>query len=503
MMRHATPSVLIFLTGLACVVLLATPGRTITSAFMNDVLIFLDGAHRIHWGQVPNRDFHTALGPLVFLIPAAGYWITGSLGGAMPVGMALVILAFTPLAIHVLGSRLRPLLAVPLGAFLILLLAVPINLGDRIGALSFAMFYNRIGWAALGLLVVMYLPPLVPRPRQEACDVLCAAILALVQLYTKITYGVVALAFLVFLMIVPGQRRRAALSLLLVIAVAAVAEVFWRGTASHLSDLMETARISGGRGVSGLINVTLRNFADLAVFALIAGFALWQRGSPWDAVFYSACAAAGLLIVNQNAHNWGIVTIYAGSAVAAQRIMAGGGPVAPAMPLLLLAFTLPPTLYHASALVLHSVLATANAGAPLGLPNFQGVRYARLWSRGDGGFSRLYVGSFQGGGAALASLGQDIGPVATLDFVNPFSAGLGLRPPRGDNAWLHWNRNVSRDHHLQPEQLYRDVKIIMEPKIGINSVQLRGIYGPFIDRHFTPVRETDEWTIHIRREAGE
>ncbi|MFD2815786.1 hypothetical protein ACFSYD_17705 [Paracoccus aerius] len=305
MMRQATAPVLIALIGLSCALILGAPGRTITSAFANDVLIFLDGAHRISRGQVPNRDFHTALGPLVYLIPAAGYWITGSLGGALPVGMALVILFFTLLAAHVLGSRLHPLLAVPVGAFLILLLAVPINLGDRIGALSFAMFYNRIGWAALGLLVIMYLPPLVPRPWQEARDVLCAAALTLLQLYSKLTYGAVALAFLVFLAVIPGQRRRAALALAVVMAAAAVAELFWRGTASHLADLVETARISGGRGTGALINVTLRNFADLAVFALIAGLALWQERSLRDAVFYAGCVAAGLLIVSQNAHNWG------------------------------------------------------------------------------------------------------------------------------------------------------------------------------------------------------
>ncbi|MCZ0963750.1 hypothetical protein [Paracoccus benzoatiresistens] len=503
MMRLATSPVLIALIGLACAILLGVPGRTITSAFTNDVLIFLDGAHRIHLGQVPNRDFHTALGPLVYLIPAAGYQITGSLGAALPAGMALVILLFTLLAMHVLGSRLRPVLAVPFGAFLILLLAVPMNLGDRIDALSFAMFYNRIGWAALGLLLIMYLPPLTARPWQETQDVLCASALTLVQLYTKVTYGMVALAFLIFLVIAPGQRRRAALSLLSVIAIAAVVEFFWRGTASHFGDLLETARISGGRGLEGLMGPLFRNFADLTVFALLAGIALRQQGSAWDALFYAACAVAGLLIVTQNAHNWGIVTIYAGSVVAAHRIMSGAGSLASAIPLPMLAFILPPTLYHAGALILHGTLATANAGAPLGLPNFQDLRYTSLWSSGNQGFPGRYVDSLKSGGSALASLGQDIGPVATLDFVNPFSAGLGLTPPRGDNSWLHWNRNVSSKHHLPPEQLYGEVEIIMEPKIGINSVQLRGIYGSYIDKHFIPVRETDEWIIHMRRKPEE
>ncbi|WP_435170251.1 hypothetical protein [Falsirhodobacter sp. 1013] len=503
MKRPAASSVLIALIGLVCAILLAAPGRTVTTAFMNDVLIFLDGAHRIHWGQVPNRDFHTALGPLVYLIPALGYWITGSFGTAMPVGMALLILGFTGLVVHVLGSRLEPRLDVPFAAFLLLLLAVPMNLGDRISALSFAMFYNRIGWAALGLVLIMYLPPRAPGPWQEARDVLSATALTLLQLYTKVTYGAAAVAFLMFLLLLPGQRRRATLSLLLVAAAVVMVEVFWRGTAGHIRDLMETARISGGRGMEGLIRAATRNVADLTVFALIAGLALWQKPSFRDFVFYAACAVGGLLIVSQNAHDWGVITLYAGAVVAAQRVMSRSGPVATGMPLLVLFFTLPPTLYHASALVLHSVLATAHAGKSVGLPNFGGLHYATLWSPGDHGFSQRYVNSFESGGALLEDLGPGIGPVATLDFVNPFSAGLGLRPPEGDNAWLHWNRNVSRDHHLPPAQLFGDVQIIMEPGIGINSVQLRDIYGPYIDQHYTPVRKTAEWTIHKRRETEE
>jgi len=72
--------------------LLAAPGQTVTTAYLNDLFIFLDGAHRIASGQVPNRDFHTALGPLSFYVPALGYWISGSMGGAMPAAMAAMTL---------------------------------------------------------------------------------------------------------------------------------------------------------------------------------------------------------------------------------------------------------------------------------------------------------------------------------------------------------------------------------------------------------------------------
>src|SRR4051812_34498439 len=75
--------------------LLALPGGTATTKYVNDLLVFLDGAHRIASGQVPNVDFHTSLGPLTFYIPAVGYGLSGSMGDAMPVGMALLVLLFS------------------------------------------------------------------------------------------------------------------------------------------------------------------------------------------------------------------------------------------------------------------------------------------------------------------------------------------------------------------------------------------------------------------------
>lgn len=45
----------------ACALLLIVPGETIIAKYLHDLFIFLDGAHRIVSGQVPNRDFHAAL----------------------------------------------------------------------------------------------------------------------------------------------------------------------------------------------------------------------------------------------------------------------------------------------------------------------------------------------------------------------------------------------------------------------------------------------------------
>ena len=514
MVRISPATASIVAIAVVCALMLALPGRTFTSAFVNDLLIFLDGAHRVVWGQVPNRDFHTALGPLTYYIPALGYWISGRLGGAMPVGTALVILAFVPVTLHVTRSRLSPALAIPFAAFLFLLLAVPANLGDDLSSLSFAMFYNRLGWAALALLVVMYLRPLRLSPRSELRDAACAAVLVLFQLYTKITYGVVAVGFLAFLLLDRDQRRWSALALGLVFAAGALIELVWHGTMAHVADLLATARVSGERNPVGFVHAALYNLTDIVLFVLLACLAEWRAVRLLDVLFFLACLGTGLAILTQNAHAWGIITLYGGAVVAAELALRRGqspAPLPPAAadsrtswsmrlgaPLLLLVLVLPGIGRHAAALSLHTFASVAGLGQPLGLEKFADVRFGRLWSPGDNGFSEAYVGSFAEGGAALASLDTPAERVLVLDFANPFSAGLGLKPPAGDNSWLHWGRNVDRDEHLAPESMLADVQVVLEPAIGINVAPLAALYGPYIRDHFLLARQTDKWKVYVR-----
>lgn len=509
---------LIVAMAVVCALLLALPGRTVTTVYVNDLFIFLDGAHRIATGQVPNRDFHTALGPLTFYLPAIGYWMSGSLGAAMPLGMALLVVGLAPTIAHVLSSRLRPIIALPFAAFVILILAVPMNLGESIASLSFAMFYNRVGWAALAVLFVMYLRPERPRLGQEILDALCAACLVLVMLYTKATYGVVALAFLAFPLLEAGQRRWAALAIGLVLLAVLGIEGFWRASSAHVADLRLASQVSGLRAPEEFLEGFLRHLADTVMLAIFVALALRQTRSFRDVLFFGFCAGPGLLVMAQNAQPWGIITLQAGAAVAAEMLMrsaaaaqgtrpdlaeadSGSKPaLALGAPLLLLALILPTTVHCFTALGLHAALAATRAGERLPMPNLEGVRLAELWSPGDHPFSTEYLASLKDGARALADLGgAKPSRVSVLDFVNPFSAGLGLAPPRGDSAWLHWGRNVSEAGFVPAEELLGDVELLMVPKGGINSGPRIDLYGPSIKQAFDVVRETDAWTVYRRR----
>src|SRR5688572_19837524 len=78
--RTTTSGALVLAIGPVCGLLLAMPGQTVTTRYLSDLFIILDGTYRVVSGQVPAQDFHSALGPLSHYVPAVGYWISGSLG---------------------------------------------------------------------------------------------------------------------------------------------------------------------------------------------------------------------------------------------------------------------------------------------------------------------------------------------------------------------------------------------------------------------------------------
>lgn len=488
--------------------LLAMPGRTIVASYINDIFIFLDGAHRIAAGQVPNRDFHTALGPLSFYIPALGFWITGDMGKAMPFGLAVttLFLAF-PIA-HVLGTRLRPFVAIPYGVFLLLILAVPLNLGESVTELSFGMFYNRIGWAALGTLLVLYLRSDCFTPKQSMLDMICAVILTLIMLYTKITYGLVAIAFLVFLLSDPRQRQWVAGALGLTIAGLLIVEAFWQSSGRYLADIIMASSVSGSWDSTDLAHSFLKHMADYIIFAMLAALTIWRRHALRDIAFLSFCALTGLLIQNQNAQPWGIMTLHAGAVVAVSSILPSRQTIPPsqAMPalaygplLLLMALILPTLLHNLTALSFHVALSTARAGEAFRLPQYGNIRIIAPWLSGEKTMMHAYLESVEEGARELERLPIKPKNVAVLDFANPFSAGLDLAPPKGGSAWLHWGRNINASHFISPEQMFAHVEVLMVPKWGINDIPLRSLYQPYVEADFESTHESNGWIIYRRR----
>ncbi len=488
------------------VALLVVPGRTVTTMYVNDLLIFIDGAWRILQGQVPNRDFHTALGPMVFYAPALGMKLSGDAGTAMPWATALYAAVLLPALLQILATRLPPLLLGAFGAFLVVVAVMPLNPGDGLQALSFAMFYNRIGWVALAGLMVLHLPPDRPHRFQFAADLVSAVTLVVVMGFTKASYAAAAGAFLLLAASDPAKRRLALGTAGGALAAAFVVDILWGGLRGHIEDLLTAVAVSGGpRDIAEGAGVLLRNLPDHVIFLLVAVPAWLTRRSLRDLAFFAYALVFGFLLIRQNFQGWGIMTLHAGMVVGAAMLLreARGADIrGPALSWVAAAALLPTAVHGLLAIGLHAALASERPGRDFGLPHFSGLHLARTWTV-DPSFAGYsdYLDSLADGAAAIRRLGAEGRRIVVLDFVSPFSAGLGLPPPKGDNAWHHWGRNFDMRHHLAPEDLLADALVVMEPKRPIEEGTARAlseIYGRFLAGRFDRVVETPFWRIRVR-----
>jgi hypothetical protein len=220
-----------------------------------------------------------------------------------------------------------------------------------------------------------------------------------------------------------------------------------------------------------------------------------------------------VLIIEQNFQIVGILTLAAGASVVAE-LLARSAPdwarngISAGLPLLLAIIMVPVTVQNGMALVLHTGLALGQQGEPISLPGFAGVRLAQLTNEGlFRNFSR-YNQSLADGAAALASLPEPAERVVVFDFVGPFSAGLGLAPPRDDSPWFHWGRTLDDEVFPPADEILADAEIIMEAKWPIEvwtANGMRRVYAGYLDREFTLARESGDWRIYVRKpsSAGE
>ncbi|MDP2354467.1 MAG: hypothetical protein Q8M31_00155 [Beijerinckiaceae bacterium] len=500
-----------------CALALIAPGQTITTRYLPDLLQTVDHIHRVASGQIPGRDFFTPLGPLAVYLPALGEKLSGSYGAAMPTAMAVMMLALAPVIAHVATSRLHPLLALIYGALLILILAAPANPGESITALSFAKFYNRIGWVAISTLLVLYLEP---RTRSvTAADAACAILLTLVALTTKATYGLAAVGFLVFMLLDTRQRQWVMPSVAGVAIVTAVIALIWGGTRQHFEALALSIEISGAvRGSWGqIVDHLLLNLSDYVLATLFAGIALTQTRSLRDLVFFLSCGVGGFLLVNQNFQAWGIFTLHAASVVAAERILRaldGASPLpearrwtsAAGAKLLFLLLAAPPIAHFALTLALHTGAAIADSGRPAPTP-FGHLRIADMWTGGDLRTADVYLTNVEEGVRALNALSPRPTCVVSLDIANPFSAALGLQPAHGDSSWLQWERTVGPPSAALAPSLLDGAMIVMEPKPAASSdpaaardtSRVGALFQETLAADFELAQETERWIIHRRR----
>jgi hypothetical protein len=534
---------------------LVAPGRSYVRGWLNDVMWLLDIANRVHLGQVPYKDFHLTYGPAVALIPGLGLDLglnAGAIFGFNSVVVAaLVLLA----ALVAMPRRLTLPSAVLVFVFVCLLIVVPMGEANNYLTISWGTFYNRHGWAALIVILLFYVEPETIKPHDKWVDAFALASLALLEIYTKFTFGAIALGFVAANTFVSRYNRQMSVrSLFLIIVFAASLEITFRFHMAYWHNIMEfLSWVKGGRiGPRAVASILIANcWIILGSLGAAMATRIAGRRSAFDVLYVFGCILSSMLLragIGDNS-TIGLVALVAvpiclgelarraemqGAATersptgraahlvwgaclflalmfisneAANRIIAWGGYFAkvrstdvhplPGTPLRLSGFVVPE--------VGENDLYDLHKGPEAFDPDL--TRYRTLLMGGASSLGTIdYMRSIVEGANLLQSVHYKNRSVLTFDMVDPFTFALGMVPTRnGYPLFFVGMGMITSDPSLlpRPAQLVADVDFVMVPLLPYSPDTTKNmmlIYGSYLRQNFKLLKGSPHWELWAREE---
>jgi hypothetical protein len=523
---------LVLVCGLSAFIGVAAP----LGSFAHDTFFFLDNAYRVAQGQVPHRDFSSAWGPVMFLLDAAGLWMSGM----RPTGLGYTNAMFGALiaiwAFFIVRSRWSSAAACAVGIYTLLLVTAPFPIGIVPIDFGYAMSYNRYGYALFGVIMMECVTALSSTRyeiRHRIGGVVSTGIALGLLLFLKISYAFVAAPFIAVLTICGGAgRARRFLGLGSGFAILTVLVLCYLrfDIADMLQDLA-TAAAARRRSLHLLRPISALDLVQgvlILVFAagLIYGEKIGgERAARMrGALFALLTLATGylLLISNQQINTFPLNGYAAVALVAAYgplmtgRLLQWPG-VSPGFPkaLLLTACFLPFCVVNGISLACAAVERQWPIQAnviPLDSPErgtslrFRLVTGARQTETDGAG----YVAALDDGVALLRRHSGDLDGVLTFDEFNPFNYLLDRPSPRGGFAAAAYNYIFSDSAHPTAERFFGDTAYVLVRKYKQNGPDiiesddvraLMRIYGPALRSQFTTVDETEHWVLWRRVNA--
>ncbi|GDY32506.1 hypothetical protein [Gandjariella thermophila] len=503
-----------------------------------DNFILLDGAYRILQGQAPSTDFASPIGPLVYGLTAIGMRMQ-RVPSLAAVGYGSVVFLGIVAVLGWLVARRR--LPAPLAAGFTVFVAVVVvavrPLGYSAGNTTYAMLYNRYGWALYAtLLVLALLRPRVPMPpRALAGDGLILGALLGLLCYCKISFLLVGVGAVGAGLLLGTLPRRLLLALWAVVGFLLVGIAMWLAFGArapdYLADFVATARAQrDGQRLSVLVRSVAVNLpVGLVAAAVIGGLLVSARrhGRPARPIWRLAAAAgyvlgSSVLVSVTNSQEKVdlpalvlIPLLLAGYAVG-DAAPAGARPFRPPKPLLagvavLLVGTAGLVAARDMVAIGRAVALRGEVAAPAPSQRMASDRLRDFVVPADATWQTAYrtaneVPAMMNDGMAL--LRRHVAPrdtVFTVALANPFSFALSLPPSRGEPLWWDVGIDFDRASHPSADRAFGNARWVMVPRMvpGRGCCQqtvqtMLDLYQPYLDRHFTETERTTDWILLAR-----
>lgn len=527
------------------ILILLTSTVTFSSTqFAIDLWFTIDSMWRATSGQVPNVDFHGAIGPLFYGI----YALTGTVTPFSVVMMLradlLVGLLGAALTVAILWRR-APVEAIALLALIAFGAAVT---GHEMGSGQFDRFYsflapyNRWGWA---LVVPAAAGALIPG-RRTAPSVIFVGLIGAALLFLKMSY------FFAFVLICLGGygldwfegrgRPIAILSVLIPLLCAGVFLIVAPAMVEgYVSDLGQAASINSLRvnklalsvpeaGIFAAASVLVlylaggwtsrRDWPGLArVLVAVGGGAmiLAQNHDRSEAPMYSAALAIAYAVGRCHSRRRGPATDGRGPDIAASARAGGEAVVAYSAATILAA----PVLFASLFSPVFQYLAIDSGeihafeafdGTPLAALRLKDlalrnskpdgvtvIRNAELPTLSCAWLSCLVMRRTASGVVSLRQLGLPSATrILTLDFSNPYPAIFRTADPRFGYSWYDYGRSWTAAFGPSPARLFSEADVVMEPLFNGPNDPVAAPYTAALPQTYRLAETTPYWRIWVK-----
>jgi hypothetical protein len=504
-----------------------------------DVFVLLGGAWRISAGQIANVDFANPIGPLVYWLTAFGMRFAGASLLSLVYGNIAFAAMVVPWALVLAFRRLSSPLAFVVTMSVALLVVTPVPLGYAATTTTYAMIYNRYGWALLALLLLHLFVP--GRGQSTArTDAVAAGVLLAVLFICKLNFFVVGGALATLAVVIRVDLRTKALLIPAASVILCMPLVFYGilDPKAYLFDFIDAAMAQSPASRFKALMSTLKWCSVPIGLLLICWYALiilparrgrmaWLQAAKTTLVFWTVLLCA-LFITIGNTGEGGQVPLLLFSSVllitAHERDAGWGGGRSSGrnfqtmVGVAWLVLTVQFLWLSGSELrgVYHASMASAYR-------NVEDARSQRFAATALGDF---YIPSSAQWHTAYSSA-SDVPPrlneglqllrahlrsndrIVVLGLTDPFSLLLDRKPARNVPLW--WDLNVSFSHRIfpRPEDVFEFADYVIYPHLdGMAGgccketvVALLDIYREYLGSRYVVAAESQHWILLRRRTA--
>ena len=449
------------------------------------------------------------------------------------------------------APELDNLVAIFLGGLVALALACKYNFGDSAFQVTEAMVYNRMSYVLLTLELILFMPAKRENGTFVVANGVIIGLICGLLLYVKVTFSIVAVAFVLLNLLADGVPLRskirlscAALAAFLLVVVVVDLGLGVRFSWYRDIRMAMLANSSGNLRRHLVLHKLATNAPELVVGIVAPLIILILSGTRlriyWVIYALAIVSSSMLLLMYNNAQesvlflpiafiifamsklDGGIrfnaligpqpyfvamifLSVFAMAAIAypmlinvvfaAESFNHGENELSSTNSVLSSIRTMPPVATERGILASSQTIdmvksSTALDGYMMARGSRPGHRYELL--------SFPEVGFYLDEGLKAANSGCRKGSrIATLDSVNPFPALLGW-PVGGGMIFVQKDYLISKEHHLSDEDMFRQIDCVLVPKLQlVFEVRelLTDIYGPYLQANFVKTGETGLWTV--------